>query len=220
MHDFNVSRLNMVESQVRCNGVTDSRVIDAMGSVPRERFVAPAMASLAYMDSCVAIGDGSSHRHIMEPRVFAKLLQLAAVESDDMVLDVGCGSGYSTAVLAHLAQAVVGLESQSALADAANATLSALNLHNAAVVTGALNEGVAKQGPYDVILINGQVEQIPEALFDQLKEGGRLVAVVGSRTSARARLYVRSDGRISARDDFDAQIAALPGFEQKTGFVF
>lgn len=220
MHDFNVSRLNMVESQVRCNGVTDSRVIDAMAAVPRERFVAPAMQSLAYMDGCVAIGDGSSHRHLMEPRVFAKLLQLAAVEGDDMVLDVGCGSGYSTAVLAHLAQAVVGLESQPALAETANTMLSALNLHNAAVVTGALNEGVARQGPYDAILLSGQVEQIPDALFDQLKEGGRLVAVVGTRASARAKLYVRSEGRVSARDDFDAQIVALPGFEKKAGFAF
>ena len=220
MNDFDVSRLNMVESQVRCNGITDGRLIDAMSEVPRERFVGPGKQSLAYMDACVSIGDETVNRYLIEPRVFAKMLQLAAISTEDVVLDVGCASGYSTAILSHLARAVVAVESHDGLSELANANLTSLSIDNAAVVTASLTEGVARQAPYDVIIINGRVETIPQALLDQLNEGGRLVAVVGTATSARARLYVRNDDKISSRDDFDAQIVALPGFERKPSFVF
>ncbi|MBX3491716.1 MAG: protein-L-isoaspartate O-methyltransferase [Parvibaculum sp.] len=220
MTDFAAARHNMVESQVRVNAVTDGRVIDAMSAVPRERFVPMSRQSLAYMDEDVPVGEGGAARFLMEPRVFAKLAQLAAVGPDDLVLDVGCGTGYSTAVLSRLAGTVVALESDGDLAARAGATLSDLGVDNAVVVAGPLNEGYAKQAPYDAIFLNGSVGAIPEAFKAQLKDGGRLVAVVGDGISGRARIFVRSGDTLSSRDAFDANIKPLPGFQPVESFVF
>ena len=214
MTDFAAARHNMVESQVRVNSVTDERVIDALAAVPRERFVPTARQGIAYMDEDVKIADGTPPRFLMEPRVFAKLVQLAEIGADDLVLDVGCGSGYSTAVLSRVAGTVEALAAQ------AGATLSDLSVDNAVVVTGALPEGYAKQAPYDVIFINGMVSSVPESLQKQLREDGRLVCVLGDGVSGRARLYVRSGDSFSGRDAFDANVRFLPGFEPVESFVF
>lgn len=220
MTDFAAARLNMVESQVRVNAVTDERLIAAMAAVPRERFVPMSLQGIAYMDEDIRISDGKAPRFLMEPRVFAKLAQLAAITADDLVLDVGCGTGYSTAVLSRLAGTVVGLECDDNLAAQAGATLSDLGVDNAVVVAGPLAEGHAKQAPYDVIFLNGMVSSVPEALQKQLRENGRLVAVTGDGVSGRARLYIRSGAGFSGRDAFDANIRFLPGFEPVESFVF
>lgn len=221
MTDFTAARHNMVESQVRVNAVTDGRVIDAMSDVPRERFVPQARQSLAYVDEDIAIADGAgTSRYLMEPRVFAKLVQLAAIGPDDLVLDVGCGTGYSTAVLSRLAGTVVALESESGLAAQAAATLADLGVDNAVVVTRGLTEGYAKQAPYDVIFFNGAVGMLPEVFRSQLKDGGRIVAVQGDGVSGRARIYVQAGDTLSGRDAFDANIQPLPGFAAEESFVF
>lgn len=220
MTDFAAARLNMVESQVRVNAVTDERLIAAMAAVPRERFVPISRQGIAYMDEDIRISDGKAPRFLMEPRVFAKLAQLAAITADELVLDIGCGTGYSTAVLSRLAGTVVALESDEDLAAQAGATLSDLGVDNAVVVAGALPDGYAKQAPYDVIFINGMVSSIPDALQSQLRENGRLVAVAGDGVSGRARLYMRAGDAFSGRDAFDANIRFLPGFEPVESFVF
>lgn len=220
MTDFAAARLNMVESQVRVNGVTDERVIAAMDSLPRERFVPAARQSLAYMDENLRVTDSDPARYLMEPRVFAKLVQLAEIGPDDLVLDIGCGTGYSTAVLSQLAGTVIGLESDEALAAQATTLLSDLGADNAVVVAGVLQEGHAAHAPYDVIFVNGMVSAVPEALQNQLRENGRLVVVEGDGVSARARLYMRAGDSFSGRDVFDANIHFLPGFEPVASFVF
>lgn len=223
MTDFAAARLNMVESQVRCSSVTDKRLIDAMQHLPREVFVPAERRGFAYMDDCIKTADagqGKEARFLMEPRVFAKLVDLAEVRPEDIALDIGCATGYSTAILAKLASSVVALESDAELAEKASANLSSLDIHNVAVVTGELAAGQPKQGPYDVIILNGAVQSVPQTLFDQLAEGGRLVAVVGRAPAGRGYVYLKSDGRVSARDGFDALIEPLPGFAAADAFVF
>ncbi len=219
--DYAAARLNMVESQVRTNDVTDRRIQDAMGRIPRERFLPKSKQSLAYMDESIAIGDG---RILMEPRCFAKLLQAADIKETDVVLDIACGTGYSAAVLASLASAVVALESDETLADMATEVLTDMGVDNAAVIVGPLHEGCSDQGPFDVIMLNGGVEVIPQVLFDQLAEGGRLGAVVVAGPDSHAQLFSRASNAgeicISSRIIFDAKIPLLTSFQKEPGFVF
>lgn len=223
MTDFKAARLNMVESQVRCNAVTDTRVIQAVSDIPRERFVPQSCQGYAYMDEDLKIADGGHEggaRYLMEPRVFGKLVQLAEVDSSDLVLDIGSGTGYSAAVLARLGSAVVSLECDEDLAKRASTTLNDLGIDNAAVVTGTLEQGYADQAPYDVIFFNGSVEEVPEAILDQLKDDGRLVAVVGDETAGSAMVFVRAGDDVSGRKAFDALVQPLPGFQREKSFVF
>lgn len=213
MTDFAAARINMVENQVRCNGVTDLGVIAAMSAVARERFTPPANQGIAYMDEDLPVGGG---RYLLQPRAFAKLAQAAELSAADKVLDVGCATGYSSAVLARLAGSVVALEENADLASAAASALAGV----ATVVTGKLREGAAGQGPYDVIFINGAVPEKPESLFGQLAEGGRLVAIVGSGPVCQAHVFVRAHGTVSGRVVFDANAHPLPGFEVVENFVF
>jgi protein-L-isoaspartate(D-aspartate) O-methyltransferase len=222
MDNFSQARLNLVESQVRPNDVTDARIIRAMGQLPREKFVPQAWRQTAYMDESIPLTDDGveGNRHLVQAMVFAKLVQLARVGDHDLVLDIGCGYGYSAAVLAQLADSVIALESNSKLASAANEILSDLEIGNVAVVEGDLTKGVAKEGPYDVIVLNGSVEDIPAALFEQLAEGGRLVAVVRSGGRSAASLFEKSGGRVDCREAFDARIPPLSGFEKALAFEF
>ncbi len=223
MIDYVVSRQNMIESQVRPNGITDSRLIDAMAAVPRERFVPQPMMSLAYMDEDVPLATGihGRKRFLMEPMAFARLVQAAAIQPGDIVLDVGCGTGYSTAVLSRLAQLVVALEEDQALAEAANENAARLELNNAAVFNASMTDGHAGEAPYNVIIINGRVEEIPAKLLGQLADGGRLVAVVGRSDTAQAMVHTRSGDVFASNYAFDASIPVLPGFEAADpGFVF
>ena len=218
MPAYEAARANMVENQVRPNRVTDRRVLDAMAAVPRERFVPKNYAGIAYVDEAIAVSAG---RYLMEPMVLARLLQAAAIDAGDVVLDIGCATGYSTAVLARLADTVVAVESDAALVETAIALMSELDADNTAVVTGALNLGYAKQAPYDVIMLGGAVEEVPRALSDQLGEGGRLAAVItGGNRVGRATLLRRMNGALSSRVLFDASVPLLPGFTVERGFVF
>jgi protein-L-isoaspartate(D-aspartate) O-methyltransferase len=213
MTDFAAARMNMVENQVRCNAVTDHGVISALAHVARETFVPAANQGIAYMDQDLPVGHG---RYLMQARAFAKLCQAAAISGSDSVLDVGCATGYSTAVLARLAGRVVAVEENAELAAMAAAALG----DAATVVTGPLTEGAPKQGPYDVIFLNGSVPAKPEKLCEQLAEGGRLVAVVGEGPVGQAKVYVRSNGSVTARVVFDTPAQPLPGFELAKSFVF
>jgi protein-L-isoaspartate(D-aspartate) O-methyltransferase len=218
MVDFAAARLNMVESQLRTNKVTDLRVLHAFETVPRELFVPEPLRGIAYIDEDVALG---GERFVMEPRVLARLLQAAAPGPEDVALDIGCGSGYATAILSHLVATVVALEDDAALAATANRTLGKLEIDNAVVVESRLTEGYPKQAPYNVILLDGAVAEVPTAIADQLAEGGRLVTVVSAGPGlGRATLMRRDRGVISSRVLYDAAVPVLPGFEAEPGFVF
>jgi len=221
--DFSEQRVKMVDGQIRTTDVTDAAILEAMLTVPREAFVSAKRRELAYIDEDIEIAPaaaGKLARYLMEPSPFAKLLQLAGVRSSDVVLDIGCGTGYSSAVLSRLASSVVALESDTVLAEQATSTLSQLGYDNVAVVQGALQAGYAAEAPYDVILINGAVEELPQALFDQLKEGGRLVAVEGLGNAGVARLFLKTTGVVTGRRAFNAAIRPLPGFERAHTFEF
>ncbi len=222
MVDFALQRLNMVESQVRPNGVTDPRIIAAMSSVPREKFVPAARRSLAYMDEDLPIGTSDGERrYLIQPMVLARLLQLAAPRETDILLDIGCGTGYSAAVAASLVESVIAVEENAGLARIASEVLAELGIANAAVVQAPHAQGVPAEAPFDVVLINGRVPQPPTALVEQLKPGGRLVAVVGEGPISRATVFYRDRGGLAGQAGFDAVIPSLPGFERPDpGFVF
>ena len=215
--DYAAARYNMVESQIRTNKVTDPRLIDAMAHLPRELFVPKSMRGVAYVDEDIAISAGC---YLTEPMVLARLLQTAGVDASDVVLVIGCGTGYATAVLSRLAGTVVGLESDPDMAKAAGARLEGLDIDNAVVVEGALTDGYSKQAPYNVILIDGRVERIPESILDQLADGGRLVTVYGGIGLAQAIVIEKRSGHVMRREIFDAATPALPGFERSERFVF
>jgi protein-L-isoaspartate(D-aspartate) O-methyltransferase len=215
--NYEAARHNMVENQLRANRVTDPQVIQALEDVPREVFVPNRLRGVAYRDEDIDLGGG---RYLMEPMVFARLLQAAGITSQDVVLDVGCGTGYSAAVLARLASTVVALEADTELAGQATSTLAGLSVDNVAVVAGPLTEGDAAHGPYNVIILEGSVAKIPEKLLQQLAEGGRLVAVAtGESGVGRATVVARLGGLFSSRVEFDAAIGPLPGFRVQPGFV-
>ncbi|MEL6289967.1 MAG: protein-L-isoaspartate O-methyltransferase [Pseudomonadota bacterium] len=225
MTDFTTQRLNMVDSQIRPNDVTDVRILQAMLDVPREEFVAASLRPLAYMDDHLVVREALGllpARALLSPMVFAKLIQFARIEPMDLVLDVGCTTGYSTAVLARLAESVVALEGDEALSERASEALSAHDVDNAAVVTGTLAQGCPEQGPYDVIVIEGSIPEVGAHWREQLREGGRLVTVVhapGRAGVGRATRYTRRGDEMSYRVDFDAHAPALPGFEKPPVFA-
>jgi protein-L-isoaspartate(D-aspartate) O-methyltransferase len=216
MTDFAAARRMMVDGQVRTADVTDLRLLAAMDTVPRERFVPADKAELAYLDQDLPVGGAG--RCLLKPMVLAKMLQMAEVGPTDHVLDVGCATGYSSAVLSQLAGTVVALEEERALADTAQRTLSAYP--NVKVVTGSLTEGWATGGPYDVIVLEGATEIVPRALLDQLKDGGRLACIFGPGPLRQAMLYRNTEGEMSGRPMFDAAAPVLPGFKKEPGFVF
>lgn len=223
MEEFAAARTKMVDSQLRTEDVTDYAVLAAMGEIPRENFVPARMRPLAYIDEDILVKDadgGTMERYLMEPAPFARLVQLAEVEPTDIVLDIGCATGYSTAVLARLANSVVAVESDADLAALASENLIDFGVANAAVVTGPLEVGYPSEGPYDVIFLNGAVEFVPDTLLAQLKEGGRLVAVVGYGRAALAMLFTRTAAEIGSRPVFNAHLRPLPGFAKPKAFVF
>ncbi len=219
MTDFADARRHMVDGQVRPADVTDLRVISAMLEVPRERFAPPAATSLAYLDLDLPVGEGAAApRRLLKPMLLAKLFNAAEIEPTDRVLDVGCATGYAAALLARIAGQVVALEQDAGLAQTARAALS--SLPNVTVVSGPLVDGWPQDGPYDLILLEGATEIEPQAFCRQLKEGGRLVCVLGSGPGAAAMLYRRSGDEIGGRPVFSAAAAVLPGFVKPPAFVF
>lgn len=222
MTDYAAARARMVDTQVRTEGVTDHSVLGALGAVPRERFLPARLRDLAYSDDDLELTEAvaSEPRFLIRPAALARLLQAAEIHPTDFALIVGCESGYSAAVLARLASSVVALESDRGLANEASSVLVDLEVDNVAVVNGPLESGLASEGPYDVILMGGSVEVVPEALFAQLREGGRLVAVVGYGRAARAVVFTKTDDDIGERAAFNAYLPPLPGFRKAEEFVF
>ena len=217
MFDIATARRMMVDGQIRTNDVTDIRLLAALLEVQRERFVPADKAAIAYLDRDVPIG---AARRLLKPLVLAKLLQAAAIVPTDRVLDVGCATGYAAALLTSLAESVVALEEDAGLADAAKRNLAALAAGNATVVTGPLAAGCAAKGPYDVIVVEGAVEVVPDALIGQLADDGRLVCVVGAGPIGKATVYRRAAGTVTAQPVFDAAASLLPGFAKAAEFVF
>ncbi|MBB4286722.1 protein-L-isoaspartate O-methyltransferase family protein [Roseospira goensis] len=216
--DFELARFNMMENQIRANRVTDPAVIQAMERVPRELFVPKALRGIAYVDEDLPLDDG---RYLIEPLVLARLIQAAAVQPTDVILDVGCATGYSAAVLSHIASTVVALEVDSDLATRATRTLTDLGLDNAVVVEGSLADGCPKQAPYDVIVLGGAVPEVPDGLRQQLAEGGRLVAVIGDGGwNSKLTVIERHGDAFGHRVLFDAATPPLPGFERAEVFEF
>ncbi len=216
MADYAARRTTMVDTQVRPADVTSFPVIEAMLTVPREAFVPDDLREAAYVGENIDLGGG---RVVLEPRSLAKMLDALDISPDDMVLDVGAGLGYSSAVIARLAEAVVALEEDPGMAAEAERLLGEHGADNVAVVTGALAGGAPRHGPYDVIVIEGGVGALPPALEDQLKEGGRIGAIFMEGTLGTCRIGHRIDGRLSWRFAFNAGAPVLPGFERPRVFA-
>lgn len=215
MTDFATRRTMMVDTQVRPSDVTKFPIIEAMLHVRREVFTPDEKLEAAYAGENITLAPG---RVILEPRTFAKMLDALALEPDELVLDLGCGLGYSSAVLARLVDAVVAVEENAEMAKEAEARLLSEDVVNAAVLHGPLTEGAAKHGPYDVILIQGGVETVPQALLDQLKEGGRIACLFMEGGLGACQIGYNVDGQVSWRYEFNAAAPILPGFEAAPAF--
>jgi len=214
--EFETARKQMVDSQIRPSDVTDRRLIAAFLDIPRHVFVPRARRASAYADTQVQVGDA---RTLMRPRDIAKLVHAADIQPDELVLDIACARGYSTAILARMAGTVVGLESDEDSLSRASGLLADIGADNAVVIEGDLAAGVAKQGPFDVIFVNGAIDAVPQAWLDQLAEGGRLVAVIRKGPIGKATVFTRSAAGVGERQVFDANVAPLPGFQAEAGFV-
>ncbi len=216
--DYAAARAAMVENQLRVNQIADPAVIEAMAAVPREAFVPAHLRGIAYVDEDLPLGNG---RYLIEPLVLARLLQAAAVEEGEPALVIGDASGYPAAVLAHMGAEVVVVESDAAAVAGVAATVAGLGLTHISVRHGPLTEGVPDAAPFAVILFAGAVLAVPGAIFDQLGEDGRLVAVIGAGPAmGQGMLHTRASGVISRRPVFDAATPLLPGFEPNPSFVF
>jgi protein-L-isoaspartate(D-aspartate) O-methyltransferase len=217
MFDTAAARRMMVDGQVRTADVTNAELIAAMLAVPREAFVPPALAGQAYSDGDIALGPG---RALLKPMVLAKLIQAANLGAGDRVLDVACGTGYSSAVLSHMVGSVVALEDDATLARRAREALAAGNAAAVEVVTGPLTAGWPAGAPYDLILLNGATEIVPDMLGRQLKPNGRLACIFGHAPAAKGMLFRMVEGQLVGRSIFDAAAPVLPGFAAAPAFVF
>lgn len=219
MTDFATARRHMVDGQVRPSDVTDLRIITAMLDVPRENFVPAKSQELAYLDLDLGLGAaGAATRSLMKPMVLSKLVQALELEATDKVLIVGAATGYAAAIVARLAGETVALEQDDSLAGIARTALA--GAPNVTIVTGPLVQGYSAGAPYDAILVEGSVEELPDTFRDQLKDGGRLVCVMGTAPGGCAMLYRRSGHELGGRRIFDAAAGLLPGFAKAAAFAF
>ena len=217
MTDFSTRRTMMVDTQVRPSDVTKFPIIDAMLTVAREDFVPSAQREAAYVGENLDLGAG---RVLLEPRTLAKMLDVLAIDADELVLDLGCALGYSSAVIARMAQAVVAVEQDADMARDAQDALVAAGADNAVVHQGPLIDGAEQHGPYDVIIVQGGVADVPEALTAQLKKGGRMAAIFMSGPLGEVRVGYKRAGQMSWRLAFNATAPYLPGFEPEMSFTF
>lgn len=215
MTDFASRRTMMVDTQVRTADVTKFPIIEAMLNVPREDFVPVAQREAAYLGENLDLGEG---RVLLEPRTLAKMLDGLAISNKELVLDVGCAMGYSAAVVAHMAEAVVAVESDETMAHEAQEGLTQAGVDNVIVHTGPLTEGAAQHGPYDVILVQGGVSEVPQTLIDQLKDGGRIACLFMEGALGEVRIGYKRDGNVSWRLAFNASAPVLEGFEKRPAF--
>ena len=215
MTDFASRRTVMVDTQVRPSDVTKFPIIEAMLSVPREDFVPTAKREAAYMGENLPLGGA---RVLLEPRTLAKMLDAVDISNDELVLDVGCGFGYSSAVIAHMAEAVVCVEDDESMAGEAQDALSGAGIDNVIIHQGPLNEGAPQHGPYDVLMIQGGVAQVPDALLAQLKDGGRAACIFMEGALGEVRIGYKMDGKITWRMAFNAGAPVLAGFEKHGAF--
>jgi protein-L-isoaspartate(D-aspartate) O-methyltransferase len=216
--DYATARENMIECQLRTNKITDKRILEAMAAIPRERFVSSEREKMAYIDTDVPCGDG---RYLMAPMAVSRLIQEAAIKTGDSVLCIAAGTGYSVAVMAQIAGSVIALESNPDCAKKAGELLAELNLDNAVVVEGDVTRGWVAESPYDIIFIDGMVAEVPSSIFEQLADGGRLLAIIDSGDGiGRATLFVKLSGNISDRDIFDIRVRRLQEFDKLQEFVF
>ena len=216
MSEFDMRRRMMVDTQIRPSDVTKFPIIDAMLAVPREVFVPQAQREAAYADQNITLGPD---RVVFEPRTLAKMLDAVNVQGDEMVLDIGAGLGYSSAVVARMAEAVIAVEEDDTLANEAQSILADLGADNVVVHAGDLTAGAAEHGPYDVIILQGGVEEFPQALEEQLKDGGRVACLFMTGTLGEMRLGYKSDGILSWRFSFNAGAPVLPGFKMERKFA-
>lgn len=216
MSDFTARRVMMVDTQIRPSDVTKFPIIDAMLSVPRENFVPSERREAAYMDGNIVL---SKDRVVLEPRTLAKMLDALDLQNDELVLDIGSSYGYSAAVMARIAQAVVAVESDASLVNESQTTLSDAGSDNVIVHEGALEDGVSEHGPYDVIAIQGGIEELPSSIIDQLKDGGRVAALFMDGALGEMRIGHKIDGRLNWRLVFNASAPVLPGFARERVFA-
>ena len=216
MTDYTSRRTMMVDTQVRPSDVTKFPIIDAMLDVRREIYVPDALREAAYVGENLYIGDG---RILLEARTLAKMLDALSIDPADVVLDLGCGLGYSTAILAHMCEFVVAVEDDDARAEDAQTLLSAQGIDNAAVMAGPLAEGAAKSGPYDIIMVQGAVETVPDAILAQLRDGGRIACVFSEGSLGVVRVGHKLDGVMNWRFAFNASAPVVAGFEKSAEFA-
>ena len=217
MFDYAAARQHMIDSQIRTNDVTDPAILASFRAVAREQFVPAGQKALAYSDVHIETDMG---RYILQPRDFSKMIEAADVKKSDIILDIACGRGYSTAILAGLCDTVVGLDDDEESVNRATELLTNAEITNAAVVKGDLKSGAREHGPFDVIMVSGSVSDVPKTWLDQLANGGRLVAVVQKGPVGRVRVFTRSGDAIGERVVFDASVPTLAGFEPSAEFVF
>ena len=217
MDIFSQARESMILSQLQTNNVTNERLLRAMREVPREIFIPEDKVDLAYIDVNIEV---FPMRYMLSPMFLAKMIQEASILESDVVLDIACLTGYSTAVLSKLAATVIGLEPNSVHVEKANKILSDLQIDNAAVLVGDISQGWLSQGPYNVILINGSINFVPRILIDQLTNGGRLICVENINNIGKAVCYLKQPDSFGRRVLFDASIPLVPGNEEKAEFIF
>ena len=217
MTDYKTARIAMVDCQIRPSDVTKYPILEAFLTIPREAYVPTKMRPVAYAGEHIVLESG---RVILDARTYAKMLDTLNVQPDELVLDLGCGLGYSTAILASMAEAVVAVESDAQLVTEATAALTAQSVDNAYVTSGVLTDGNAKNGPYDAIILQGSVDKIPVALINQLKDGGRICAIFRDKNYGECRIGYKSHQKLSWRSAFNASAPLINGFETKPEFKF
>lgn len=223
MSDFEKARRQMVDCQIRPNDITDHDVIAAFGAVPREMFVPQTKKAIAYIDSDIMLeagAGGGPDRFLMQVMPFAKMVQAADIRPEDFVLCIGCGSGYGAAVVAKLASSVIAIDESATLVERASGIVNEMGIDNLAVMKGNPEKGCSGEAPFDIIVIEGGVDDLPEALFAQLRDNGRLVAAVGNGPSAQLCVYRKQGDHVSVTKIGNVCVPHLPGFKQEEAFVF